>query len=489
MVDRVRSRHNTIRRLFNYANNPITITGFIVTTVSALTIIIFMIAELSGGFSNPYVGIFAYLILPALFVLGLIIMPIGMWRRRKKLLATGASLEELAVYPRLDFNDPHLRKIGMTVLLLTAVNAIILGSTSYLAVDEMDTVSFCGTTCHTVMQPEYTAYQQSPHSRVRCVQCHIGPGASWFVRSKLDGLRQVWKTAWGTYHRPIETPIHNLRPARETCEQCHWPMKHHGDKLKVFATFDTDEHNTASYTAMLIKTGGGSLDLGRHGGIHWWHIYSDNKIMYYAADKHRQKIVWVELTTPDGQVRTYTRKSDKLPPIAEIKAKARVMDCIDCHNRPTHLFKKPDHALDDVLAAHPDMQQLPFFKKIALDAINKGYKTHEGGMTAVQRAVLTYYQQKYPAVWSASEKLVRRAADAASRVYGRSYFPAMKTDWKTHPDNLGHRDFPGCWRCHDDEMSTADGKHTIPQDCDTCHIFLEEDSPKPPVFQDLMAQQ
>jgi hypothetical protein len=240
---------------------------------------------------------------------------------------------------------------------------------------------------------------------------------------------------------------------------------------------------------MLIKTGGGSLDLGRHGGIHWWHIYSDNKIMYFAADKHRQKIVWVELTTPDGQVRIYTRKSDKLPPIAEIKAKARVMDCIDCHNRPTHLFKKPDHALDDVLAAHPKMQQLPFFKKVALDAINKGYKTHEGGMTAVQRAVLTYYQQKRPAVWSAREELVRRAADAASRVYGRSFFPAMKTDWKTHPDNLGHRDFPGCWRCHDDEMSTADGKHTIPQDCDTCHIFLEEDSPKPPVFQDLMAQQ
>ncbi|HHQ49705.1 MAG TPA: cytochrome C, partial [Acidobacteria bacterium] len=208
---RLKTRNETFGRLFNYANNGITLTGIVIATVAALTIIIFILAELAGGFHNPYIGIFAYLVLPAIFVIGLLIIPVGMWRRRKRLIAEGASLAEMAEYPRLDFNDPHLRRIAFTVLALTAVNAIILGSTSYLAVDEMDTVEFCGTTCHTVMQPEYTAYQESPHSRVRCVQCHIGPGASWFVRSKIDGLRQVWKTVWGTYHRPIETPIHNLR--------------------------------------------------------------------------------------------------------------------------------------------------------------------------------------------------------------------------------------------------------------------------------------
>ena len=482
---RLKTRNETFGRLFNYANNGITLTGIVIATVAALTIIIFILAELAGGFHNPYIGIFAYLVLPAIFVIGLLIIPVGMWRRRKRLIAEGASLAEMAEYPRLDFNDPHLRRIAFTVLALTAVNAIILGSTSYLAVDEMDTVEFCGTTCHTVMQPEYTAYQESPHSRVRCVQCHIGPGASWFVRSKIDGLRQVWKTVWGTYHRPIETPIHNLRPARQTCEQCHWPLKHHGDKLKVFAQFAEDESNTPSYTAMLLKTGGGSLDLGRHGGIHWWHIYSDNKIRYVASDERRQKIAWVELTTPSGEVRRYSRKGDKLPPLDQLEAKARVMDCIDCHNRPTHLFKNPDHALDDVLSNHPEFQKLPFFKKVALATVTKGYPTRDGGLASVEGAIVKYYKGKYPEVWASEKDLIQRAAKRAADVYGRSYFPEMKTDWKTHPNNLGHQDFPGCWRCHDDEMSTADGRHTIPQDCETCHVFLVEDSETPPQFAEL----
>ncbi len=479
-------RRDTLGRAFNYANNPTTLTGIVIATVSALTIVIFMVAELAGAFRNPYIGIFSYLVLPALFVLGLLIIPVGMWRRRRKLVASGATMDELSHYPRLDFNDPHLRRIATIVLILTGVNAIILGSTSYLAVGEMDTVQFCGATCHTVMRPEYTAYQQSAHSRVRCVECHIGPGASWFVRSKLDGLRQVWKTAWGTYDRPIETPLHNLRPARETCEQCHWPEKHHGDKLKVFARYDTDEKNTASYTVMLLKTGGGSLDLGSHGGIHWWHIYSDNKIRYVSTDERRQEIGWVELTTPDGQVRTYTRPGEKPPSADEIAAKARVMDCIDCHNRPTHLFKSPAKALDDVLEAYRSYASLPFYKRTALAAINGEYPDHDTGVARVRQAVVDFYSKSYPELASGKAKTIAAAADAAAEVYARSEFPEMHTTWRTHPNDLGHDDFPGCWRCHDDEMTTADGKHTIPQDCDTCHVFLLQDSSTPPVLADLV---
>jgi len=482
------SRSRTTGRLLNFANNPTTIVGIVIATVAALTIVIFMVAQLAGGFQNPYIGIFSFLILPAIFVAGLVLIPIGMWRRRKRLLAEGQTKDEMSHYPRLDFNDPHLRRLGFIVLALTGLNAVILGSTSYLAVEEMDTAQFCGATCHTVMQPEYTAYHQSPHSRVRCVQCHIGPGASWFVRSKIDGLRQVWKTAWGTYDRPIETPIHNLRPARATCEQCHWPEKHHGDKLKLFARFTTDEGNTPSYTAMLLKTGGGSLDMGSHGGIHWWHIYSDNRIRYFATDDRRQEIAWVELRTPSGEVRTYTREGAALPPAAEIEAGARVMDCIDCHNRPTHLFKNPGMALDDVLDAFPAFRELPFFKKTALAAVEAPHATHDGGIVEVRKAVETFYQKQYPEVWTSRQDVIERAAAEAGNVYARSFFPEMKTDWKTHPNNLGHEDFPGCWRCHDDEMSTADGTYTIPQDCDTCHVFLAQDEPVKPDFENILSQ-
>ena len=294
-------------RLFNYANNLITVFGAILTTISAVSIIIFMIADLITGLKNPYTAILSYAILPGLFVLGLLAIPIGIWLRRRRLIASGAALEDLDRYP-------HLRHLAAIVLGLTAINVVIFGTSSYLAIEYMESVPFCGAVCHTVMKPEYTAYQGSPHSRVKCVECHIGPGAPWFVRSKIDGLRQVWKTALGTYPRPIETPIEDLRPARETCEQCHWPKKHHGDKLRIFGRFKTDETNTGSYSAMLLKTGGGSLDLGRHGGIHWWHIYSDNRIRYLAVDRSRQEIAWVELTTPDGEVRTYTRDGSPPPP-------------------------------------------------------------------------------------------------------------------------------------------------------------------------------
>jgi hypothetical protein len=470
----------TVARFFNLANNATTIIGASLTTVSSILIITFIVVEIFGELRNPYIGMFAYLMLPAFFVLGLLLIPIGMIRRHLRLIHSGATEDELTRYPRLDFNDPKLRRVATVFLIMTGINAVILGASSFLAVEKSETVEFCGETCHTVMQPEFTAYQDSPHSRVACVECHIGPGAPWFVKSKVDGLRQVWYTMMDTFHRPIQTPLRTLRPARETCEQCHWPTKHHGDKLRVFARFGTDEANTPSYTAMLLKTGGGSLDLGTHGGIHWWHIYSDNKIRYAAADERREEIVWVELTTPDGEVREYIRDGDELPPPNEIERRARVMDCIDCHNRPTHLFQVPAKAIDEVLQTQPEFRDLPYYKRQAVKAITTEYPSHGEGVAAVRQGMMNYYQDEHAEVWKANAALIQRAADAAALVYARTVFPGMGTDWETHPNHIGHDDFPGCWRCHDDEMATADGEHVIPLDCDNCHVFLVEDSAEPP---------
>ncbi len=464
--------------VFNYANNPLSIAGIVLATVSGLSIAAFLVMEAAGSVRNPYVGIVAYVILPMIFLAALIVIPIGMWRRRRRLIASGVSAAQRARFPRLDFNDPRLRRLGTAVLGLTAVNALIFGISSLLAVEHMESTEFCGTTCHTLMAPEYTAYQDSPHSRVACVECHIGPGASWFVRSKLDGLRQVWRTARDTYERPISTPLHTLRPARETCEQCHWPAKHYGDKMRVFARFATDEANTPSYTAMLLKTGGGSLDLGRHGGIHWWHSY-DNRIRY-VSDEKREEISWVELTDRDGEVHVYQREGAEPPP-PEAIADARLMDCIDCHNRPTHLMAVPSRALDEALEARPELAALPYFKREALAAVEgDGYATHPEGVTAVREAVLGFYQREYPEVWRERKQVVESGAAAAARVYARSYFPEMLTSWKTHPNHIGHEDFPGCFRCHDEELATADGERVISFDCETCHAFLVEGADQPP---------
>lgn len=465
-------------RLFNYANNPLSILGIVLTTISGLSIITFLLVEWLGHLPNPYIGIFAYLILPGIFIIGLVLIPVGMLMRRRKLIASGASEAEHQRYPRLDFNDPALRRLATLVLVLTAVNAVIFGSSSFLAVEHMESVEFCGTTCHTLMTPEYTAYQDSPHSKVTCVECHIGPGTSWFIRSKVDGLRQVWATVRDSYDKPIQTPIHTLRPARETCEECHWPAKHYADKLRVFARFDTDEANTASYTAMVLQTGGGTRELGEHGGIHWWHIYSDNKIRYYGSED-RETISWVELTTADGEVRTYTREGEELPPAELIDTEARVMDCIDCHNRPTHLLEVPSNALDVALAARAELVTLPFFKREALAAIEADYPTRVEGMEEVRRRVESFYSEGYPELWQERRSSVEKGAEVASTIYGRSVFPEMSTTWETHRNHIGHEDSPGCFRCHDEELATADGDHVITIDCETCHTFLVEDSETP----------
>ncbi len=467
---------DTARRLLHLANNPTTVAGIAMTTVSGLTITVFLIVNLFGGLrESPYIGMFAYVILPLFFALGLILIPVGMALRRRRLRRDGADAGELPPYPTLDFNDPHLRRVAAVFLIMTAANAVILGSVSFLAVEYSETVVFCGETCHTVMQPEFTAYADSPHSRVACVECHIGPGASWFVRSKLDGLRQVWHTALDSYHRPIQTPLRTLRPARETCEQCHWPTKHHGDKLRVFARFRSDEANTPSYTVMLLKTGGGSLDLGAHGGTHWWHIESDNRVRYVAADDRRQEIIWVELTTPDGETRVYTRDGDELPPPDQLQEQARIMDCIDCHNRPTHLFQNPSWAIDGILEENPELRRLPYYKRETVSAITGDYASHTDGIRQVREAVLAFYRSDHPELWRSDPDLVGHGADVAADIYGRTVFPAMKTDWETHPNHIGHEQSPGCWRCHDSEMATADGEHVIPMDCENCHVFLLED--------------
>ncbi len=477
--------HTQIGRLFNYANNPITIAGAVLATLAALLISIFLTIHMVGGHQSAYTGILAFAIMPAFFVTGLLIIPVGMWFRRRRLLTAHLTEAELDAYPRLDFNDPHLRKVVLAFIGLTCLNAVIFGSASFIGVEYMESIDFCGTVCHTVMSPEYAAYQNSPHSRVRCVQCHIGPGASWFVKSKIDGLRQVIATTLNSFSRPIGSPIHNLRPARATCEQCHWPSKHHGDKLRVIVRHDTDEENTPSYTALLLKTGGGNLDQGRHGGIHWWHIYSDNRIRYIPSDERRFGIKWVELTTPDGEVRTYTRESDEEVSEEEVAAEARIMDCIDCHNRPTHLFQFPDKSLDEVIERRTDLRSLPYFKREAMKALTAEYATNAEGTKAVSDAILRFYRTEYPEVMEKQEGLVTDAAEVSSAIFARTVFPEMNTNWDTHPSHIGHQEFPGCWRCHDDELQTADGENYIPQDCDNCHTFLFEDLAELPDFESL----
>jgi hypothetical protein len=197
-------------------------------------------------------------------------------------------------------------------------------------------------------------------------------------------------------------------------------------------------------------------------------------------------MLWVELTTPDGEARIYTRDGEELPPPEALEARARTMDCIDCHNRPTHLFEVPSNALDEELTARPELVELPFYKREALAAIEEEYPSHDAGVEAVREAVLAYYRSSHPEVWRSRQSVVETGAEVAAGVYGRSVFPEMSTNWETHPNHIGHEQSPGCWRCHDEELATADGEHVISIDCEQCHVFLVEGSPTPPMESELL---
>jgi hypothetical protein len=476
-----RSLPPSLARLAHDARNPLTVLGFGLTTLSGIALVVFLILEALGVIDNPYVGLVGLAFLPVVFVTGLVAMPVGILIRRRKQRKGNTSPAEVLSFPKLDFNEPHVRRVALVILFLTVVNAIVLATSTAAALSFMDSPKFCGTVCHTVMQPEYTAYQNSPHSRVKCVQCHIGPGASFAVRSKFDGLRQVWKVMFGNYARPIASPVHTLRPARDTCEGCHWPAKHYGDKLRLIGRFAEDEKNSASFTALLLKTGGGAANAGQqHGGIHWWHIYADNRIRYLATDARRQEMAWVELTTPDGKRTEFIRDGVQAPSPESIRTSARLMDCIDCHNRPTHLFETPAKEVDSVLQRQTELRALPFFKREAVKAASVAYATHDQGVAAVRTAITTFYRGSYPELAAGQAALVARGAEEAARVYDRTVFPEMNTSAKTHPTNIGHDDSPGCFRCHDGNMKDAKSGNVIPNDCDTCHGILVDSSPTEP---------
>ncbi len=461
--------------------------GAMTCTVTAVFIVVMFVLDAFNYFHNPYSGIIAFVVLPGIFVLGLLVIPIGMILGRRKKLRVIPEEKRVVRFPKLDFNDARVRHVIFVFGLITLANIVILSVVSYKGVQEMDSSQFCGQTCHTVMTPEFTAYRNSPHSRVECVNCHIGPGASWFVRSKLSGAYQVYAVAFNKFPRPIPTPIENLRPSRETCEECHWPQKFIGNRVLVKTKFQEDEKNTPVKTVLVMKVGGGDLASGNAGGIHWWHMYSQNRITYIPADHQRQTIPWVQLTDPKGHVTTFMSSDSKLTADQLSKIPMRTMDCIDCHNRPTHIYKMPGPAIDDVMLTKRVDPTLPFIKKTALEILTRNYPSQQAAREAIRTGIENFYRTNYPQLYNEKLAVIQSSIAELQQVYCQNVFPEMHVFWGTYPNNIGHQDFPGCWRCHDDNHISADGQK-IPQDCSTCHDLLAVEESNPKVLPDLMTQ-
>jgi len=469
-----------LRPMFYLGHNVITLIGAVLTTSAAAILIGFWLREsVRDTPTNPYAGMLFFLFLPPVFVLGLLLMPLGVWWKRRQLRARG---ELPAEWPRIDLGSPLIRNAVALVAVATVLNVAILGTASYRGVEYMDSTAFCGTTCHTVMAPQHTAFLDGPHSRVGCVQCHIGEGAPWFVRSKLSGTRQVFAVALDTYTRPIPSPVKHLRPARETCEQCHWPQKFHGDKFLVRTKYADDEANTATTTVLVAKVGGRAA--GAQVGIHGLHLDPKRPISYIATDGRRQVIPVVEAVDAGGQKQTYV--STEIPATADdiARGERRTMDCMDCHNRPSHTFELPERALDRALEEGRITPSLPYMKKKGVEVLRAEYPDRETASRRIATELTAYYQKSHPEAYRAQRTQLEAAVREVQGIYLRNVFPNMKVGWGTYPNNVGHEDFIGCFRCHDDSHKRADGK-TITQDCGACHTVLAQDESNPQVLSDL----
>jgi nitrate/TMAO reductase-like tetraheme cytochrome c subunit len=450
--------------------NPISLFGAAMAAISLANIFFLFLLTFLSRRSSPYLGVMAFMVFPAFLILGLVLIPVGMWRERRR--RRRAAPEAIPRLPRIDLNVRAQRAAFEFFVGFSALFLLLSALGSYRAYEFTDSVQFCGQLCHTVMKPEYTTYLLSPHARVACVECHVGPGASWYVRSKLSGSYQVYAAIFHKYPRPIPTPVANLRPAQETCEQCHWPRKFYGAQLKVFYHYAEDEKNTPRQIRMLINTGGTEPETGLPSGIHW-HMNIANQITYIASDAQHQVIPWVQVKDWEGRLTVYTAKDSKLTPQQVQNAPKHLMDCIDCHDRPSHIFTPPDRSVDSSLLAGRIDRSLPFIKQQAVSALTKSYTNTAEAANGIRSDIKNFYRTKYPEAYSSRRHSIQAAISDLQQIYESTIFPYMKVDWRTHPNNIGHLYSPGCFRCHDGEHVSADGK-VIPKDCNSCHTVLEQ---------------
>jgi nitrate/TMAO reductase-like tetraheme cytochrome c subunit len=442
------------------------LTGLVVMVGSLFSFLLLLLLDAMAHFANPYIGILTYLVAPCFLVLGIGLAILGAWFRRRQIIRTAGPFAPL----RIDLTRPRDRRVFGFFLAGSVVFLLISAVGSYKSYNYTESIQFCGQACHGVMQPEFVTYSHSPHARVACAECHIGKGAGWYVRSKLSGMYQLYATAADKYPRPIPTPVKNLRPAQETCEECHWPKKFVGNLERTYHYYLGDETNTPFTVRMLLKVGGGDPTHGPVGGIHW-HMNVGNRIEYIASDEARQKIPWVRVTDSQGVV-TEFRTPKFTNDVTE--AEVRLMDCMDCHNRPAHRYQTPNDAVSLAMFLGKIDRSLPYIKTNALYALTRTY-TNE---TQALQGIATTLAGKYPAdKFAERQDKVRTAITRVQEIYTNNFFAEMKASWQVYPDNLGHKDWPGCFRCHDGSHKTADGKRVIQaSDCSTCHTILAQGS-------------
>jgi len=350
--------------------------------------------------------------------------------------------------------------------------ALLIGG--YKSYAYTESVEFCGTTCHP-MAPQFDRYKRSPHASVACVDCHIGPGLPYFLQAKINGLAQIHALLTDSFARPIESPVKNLRPARETCENCHTPTSFNDNIIKTITHYDNDQNNTPIESTLILKMGGWQESTGMSQGIHW-HIA--NPVYYIAADDERQIIQWVGVEQTNGRLKEFfTRdmllaRPDTFVVEAREQGRVREMDCIDCHNRTAHKIPAPEKLVDDSIRDGLISKDIPYIRSRAVGMLSADFGSNLEANQAID-GLRDYYEVASLEQVVEQRSAVDQAISRIQQIYSTTNFPEMNLNWQTYPDNESHTLSLGCFRCHDGKHVSVDENgqevETISASCNLCH--------------------
>lgn len=439
--------------------NWISLAGTVLAFSAFFAFVLLFAVDLLAHHGNPYMGILAYVVAPGFLLLGLGLVAFGFWlqRRRLRRLAPGQEAPHLTI----DLGRPADQRRLLAFTLGSAAFLMLTAFGSFQTYHFSESVLFCGQVCHTPMKPEFTTHQISPHARVDCVRCHVGSGATGYLKAKLNGVHQLVGVLTDRYQRPVPPPAHPV-PASETCENCHWSDRHVGWKEKTFHHFLADETNTAFTVILNLHVGGAGVRGQPAGGIHW-HMNVASRVEYVTAGPGRENIPWVRLTDAAGQV-TEFRSPDFKDPVNP--AAIRRMDCTDCHNRPAHQFPSANASVDLALSAGRISPRIPWVKSNLVEVLTAPYATEPEALARIGDQLRARY---------AGRPDLESLVSEAHRIFSQGFFPEMKSDWRAYPDHLSHKDSAGCFRCHDGRHKTADGRRTLgASDCNSCHRIVAQ---------------
>jgi nitrate/TMAO reductase-like tetraheme cytochrome c subunit len=378
----------------------------------------------------------------------------------------------------LRFRLPRSRKGIFALVLVIGAFGFAGIWTGATLIHWTETADFCGR-CHQ-MGPELAAYESGPHNTITCGECHVEPGIDGWIKSKLNGTRQLVQVITGLYPQPIPPPEHSaLPPVEDTCLHCHSLDRLATANLITRTTYAEDEPNTRTFVGLMVRPASGDV-FDRTRSVHW-HILEDVRLR--TAEDDPEKIDWVSVNLPDGTLREFIGQdmigldaSNVTPVLEEIKAagEERQMDCIQCHNRVGHPIPNPRRGMDaDLAAGHIDAS-LPYVKREGQRILWDDYPTEAAAFAAAEE-LETFYELRYPEVAATQGDEIDEAIEQIKILYRLTATPEMKVTAASYPDFLGHLDFPGCFRCHDGgHYLVEDGavtKEVIPATCDTCHTY------------------